>query len=400
MSYRYRSQKSAKNTTYRNRKLSYGRSTNKNQNQYIDPTKFIRPATISELDKYQPKHQFEDFELNDLLKTNLAEIGYTTTTPIQDQAIPHGLADRDIIGLAGTGTGKTAAFALPLLNNLLLNPDKFGLIIAPTRELAQQIEQDCRQLAKNSGLRGALLIGGVNIGQQIRDLRFNPRIIIGTPGRIKDHVKRGNLPLDKINIVVLDEVDRMLDMGFVNDISEILNQTSVKRQSSFFSATINSSVRRLIDRFSNDPVSITIQSTNPSESIHQDVVRFKNSSDQIEKLHQVLTDNSVTKAIVFDATQRNVEKLHAELVSRGFDSEAIHGGKSQGQRQRALNRFKQDEIKILVATDVAARGIDVQDISHVINYSLPKAYDDYIHRIGRAGRAGKVGFALTFIAAG
>jgi superfamily II DNA/RNA helicase len=190
----------------------------------------------------------------------------------------------------------------------------------------------------------------------------------------------------------------MLDMGFVHDVTEILSHAPAQRQSLFFSATMDNRVRDLIQRFTNDPVSISLQASSASENVHQDVVRYQNNSEKLDKLHDILLQSGLTKAIVFEETQRSVERISKELIERGFQAESIHGGKSQGQRQRALAKFKRNEIRILVATDVAARGIDVADVSHVINYSVPKMYDDYIHRIGRAGRAGKIGYALTFVA--
>jgi ATP-dependent RNA helicase RhlE len=327
----------------------------------------------------------------------LANKGYVTPSPIQDQTIPAALAGKDVIGIANTGTGKTAAFALPVLNKLMNDRNSKVLIIAPTRELAQQIEDELRSIAKNSGLSGTLLIGGTNMGGQLRDLRRNPRIIIGTPGRIKDHMERRSLNLNSFNMVVLDEVDRMLDMGFVQDVRHILSQLSKTRQSFFFSATMDPKVAALIQTFSNDPITITVKTGSTSENVHQNVVRYQSAGDKLDKLYNILLKQEVEKIIVFDETQRSVERLSKELVARGFQADAIHGGKTQGQRQRALNRFKANEIKILVATDVAARGIDVVDITHVINFSLPQNYDDYAHRIGRTGRAGRVGYALTFV---
>jgi superfamily II DNA/RNA helicase len=344
-----------------------------------------------------PTHQFNDFEIADLLKRNLAAKGFVDPSPIQDQTIALALEGRDIIGVANTGTGKTAAFAVPLINKLINDPQSSALIVAPTRELAQQIEVECRSIGKGSGLSGALLIGGTNMGGQTRDLKGHPRIVIGTPGRIKDHIERGNLKLSFYNCVVLDEVDRMLDMGFVNDVREILSQLGTPRQSFFFSATLDSRVNALIQTFAHDPVTITVKTSSTSENVHQDVVRYQSSTDKMDKLHEILKTDVAQKIIVFDETQRSVERLSNELASRGFAADAIHGGKSQGQRQRALDRFKKSEITILVATDVAARGIDVADITHVINYSQPQTYDDYVHRIGRTGRAGRTGYALTFV---
>jgi superfamily II DNA/RNA helicase len=345
---------------------------------------------------FTPQNSFADFDVNPLLKTNITAKGFVIPSPIQDKTIPHALTGRDVIGIADTGTGKTAAFAIPVLHSLMLS-DSRVLVIAPTRELAQQIEVEFRSLAKGSNLRSAVLIGGTGMGMQLRDLRARPQIVIGTPGRIKDHLERGSLHLDNVNHVVLDEVDRMLDMGFVNDVRSILSQLASQRQSFFFSATLDNRVQTLIETFSKDPIIISVKTGDTGENIHQDVVRVGHSSEKISKLHDLLINGQITKAIIFDDTQRSVERLSNELIARGFKADAIHGGKSQGQRKRALDKFKANQVNILVATDVAARGIDVKDISHVINYSTPQTYEDYVHRIGRTGRASKVGHALTFV---
>ncbi len=394
MAYAYRTSRQSNN-----RHRGGGRSNNRRKNgaQYIDPARFIKPANPKEEQSYVSENQFSDFDFNELLHKNLAARNYTTPSPIQDQAIPHALDGKDIIGIASTGTGKTAAFMLPVLNQLMKNKKSAALIIAPTRELAQQIEEECRSLARNSGLFGTLVIGGTGMGSQLRDLRAKPDIVIGTPGRIKDHLGRGTLKLQNFNMVVLDEVDRMLDMGFVHDVTEILSELHESRQSFFFSATMDKNVRTLIDTFVNDPVTIMLKPSVSSDNIHQDVVAYYSSNEKMEKLHELLVKQGVDKVIVFDETQRSVEKLSKDLATRGFETDALHGGKSQGQRQRALEKFKKNKVKILVATDVAARGIDVSDITHVINYSIPRQYDDYIHRIGRTGRAGNIGYAYTFV---
>lgn len=391
--------------SFNGRKHSYqggqsrgGRSHSKGpRKDYIHPSRFVKVATPVQETVYDAQHQFPDFGMHPILLANLARKNFVQPSPIQDQAIPLGLEGRDIIGLANTGTGKTVAFAVPVLHKLLQDANSKALIIAPTRELAQQIEQELKTVAKGSGLFGALLIGGANMTPQLRDLRSKPQIVIGTPGRIKDHIERGSLDLSVYNTVVLDEVDRMLDMGFVEDVSDILGGLAHDRQSFFFSATLDRKVRELIDYFANDPITISVVTGETADSVHQDIVCFESTSDKLEQLHDILNKPEVSKAIIFDDTQRAVERLSQELQSRGFKADDIHGGKSQAQRQRALNRFKKDEVQILVATDVAARGIDVKDISHVINYSTPQTYDTYIHRIGRAGRAGSIGHALTFV---
>ncbi len=363
---------------------------------YIDPSRFVKVAQPAAADMYTALHSFEDFEVNALIKSNLQQKGFTVPSPIQDKTIPHALAGRDVIGIADTGTGKTAAFAIPLLHAMMLG-DARALVVAPTRELAQQIEVEFRSIAKGSNLRGAVLIGGAGMGAQLRDLRQNPQIVVGTPGRIKDHLERGSLKLGNFKYVVLDEVDRMLDMGFVHDVRTILGQLHPERQSFFFSATLDARVNTLIETFSKDPITISIKTGDTGENIHQDVVQINHAGEKIDKLHDVLIQGHVQKTIIFDETQRSVERLSNELVARGFKVDAIHGGKTQGQRQRALKKFKDNEVTVLVATDVAARGIDVLDVTHVINYSTPNSYADYVHRIGRTGRAGKVGYALTFV---
>lgn len=385
-------------TAYSSRRPS-GRQQKKKglQKDYIHPSRFVKEATPTVEAEYTPQHAFSDFGMHPVLMNNIERKGFTAPSPIQDQAIPHGLQGKDIIGIANTGTGKTIAFAVPVLHRLLESQGSSALVIAPTRELAQQIEEEFRTVGKGTGLRGALLIGGAGMGGQLRDLRFRPQVVIGTPGRIKDHLERRTLDLSGFDTVVLDEVDRMLDMGFVDDVRSILQQLHPERQSFFFSATLDRKVHELINTFANDPVTVTVSSGNTSDNVHQDIVCYETANDKIAQLHDILIRPDVTKTIVFDDTQRSVERLARELAARGFKADDIHGGKTQGQRQRALDKFKRGEIDVLVATDVAARGIDVADVSHVINYSTPKDYETYIHRIGRAGRAGNIGYALTFV---
>lgn len=361
----------------------------------INPARFVKPARMVETEAYVPLHAFADFAVHELLQANIQSRGFVTPSPIQDQAIPEGLAGHDVVGIANTGTGKTIAFALPVLHQALTNRRARVLIMAPTRELAAQIEDECKMLAKNSGLYGALLIGGSSMGTQLKDLRANPAIVIGTPGRIKDHLQRGSLDLSGFTMLVLDEVDRMLDMGFVNDIRSIVGNMPSERQSFFFTATIDAKVSSLIRDFSRDPVTVSVKTGETTDMVEQAVIPYTDKADRLNRLHDLLL--KAPKTLIFDDMQHSVERLSKELQDRGFQADAIHGGKTQGQRQRALNKFKANEITVLVATDVAARGIDVSDITHVINFSTPKTYDDYVHRIGRTGRAGKAGFAFTFI---
>lgn len=365
--------------------------------QFIHPSRFVQEARITEKIDYIPEHSFEDFAVHQKILDNIKGKGFTSPYAIQDKTIPLVMQGRDVVGIANTGTGKTGAFAIPMLHDLITNMNHRAIIMAPTRELAEQIMQECFSFGKNCGLRSALLIGGASMHIQHRDLRYNPRIVVGTPGRIKDHIQQGTLPLSLFNFVVLDEVDRMLDMGFINDITSILSKVSPQRQSLFFSATMEPKVATLIERFSKNPVTISTKEGATVDSISQDVVYYSGTTDKIDKLHDVLIGTQCAKTIIFDDTKRAVERLGHELKSRGFKVDEIHGDKSQAQRSRAIKRLKSDEIEILVATDVAARGLDVTDITHVINYSTPQCWDDYVHRIGRTGRAGKGGFALTFL---
>ncbi|MGH7233914.1 MAG: DEAD/DEAH box helicase [Candidatus Saccharimonadales bacterium] len=383
-----------------NRRSSYNAAPRSNRRgpkkENIDPSRFIKVAQPQISNAYTPLHRFDDFDISTLIKRNLGAKGFVIPSAIQDKTIPLALQGRDVIGIADTGSGKTAAYVVPMVHLAITRRAK-ALVIAPTRELAQQIEFEVRWIAKDSRLRTATLIGGANISPQLRNLRDRPEIVVGTPGRIKDHLSRRSLRLEDFQYVVLDEVDRMLDMGFVNDVRQILDQLPSKHQSLYFSATLDPKVNALIDKFSIDPITISVKTGETGENIHQNVVRVVHDGQKLDRLHDLLIAGDIHKAIIFDDTQRSVERLSNELTNRGFKADAIHGGKNQGQRQRSLAKFRDNEVTILVATDVAARGIDVPDITHVINYSTPNSYSDYIHRIGRAGRAGRVGHALTFV---
>lgn len=384
-----------------NGRRRYNSSNNHNRGRKsstaIDPRRFVKAAKPVEQTEYIPEHSFNDFDISDQLKRNLVQRNYDTPTQIQDKAIPFALKGNDVVGIANTGTGKTAAFLLPLLDKLMSYRGQKALIIAPTRELAIQIEQECRLFAKGSGLLGVLLIGGVPIGPQLRNLRNKPEIIIGTPGRIKDHIERGTLLLNAVSTVVLDEVDRMLDMGFIIDIRMILGRLPDERQSLFFSATMSSTIESLIATFTHDPVTIMAKTAETSDNVEQSIIHYYESSEKVEKLHELLLAEHVGKTLIFSETKRSVERLSKELADRGFKADAMHGDKTQSQRQRALSKFKDDHIDVLVATDVAARGIDVDGITHVVNYDVPQSYDDYTHRIGRAGRGSNTGYAITFV---
>lgn len=368
---------------------------------------FINKSSTEILEKpveIDKQKSFLDFNLVTPLKINIQNKNYTSPTPIQSQAIPPILEGRDLIGLANTGTGKTAAFLIPIINNIFkerLNPatskNQAALVITPTRELAVQINQEFKDFAFDMRLYSALLIGGSNMSRQINDLRRNPHIVIGTPGRLKDLIQRGLLHLEDFSIFVLDEVDMMVDIGFINDIKYFVGFLPKVRQSLFFSATISPKIREILNAFVQDPITVSVKMQDTSENIDQDVVRVKSMDKKIDQLHELLIQDGFEKVLIFGKTKHGIEKLNKELEFRGFKVGSIHGNKRQSQRQRILQNFKNDQINILLATDVASRGLDIPDVTHVINYDLPQTYDDYIHRIGRTGRANKKGFALTFV---
>lgn len=364
----------------------------------VDPSRYIKKANpIDTAEGYIPHHSFNDFQLVSVLKQNIAHHGFTKPTPIQDQSINPILEGRDVIGLASTGTGKTAAFLIPLINKMFTTRSEKTLIIAPTRELATQINQEFRQFAYDMKLYSALIIGGASTNRQIHDLRRNPHVVIATPGRLKDLVDRKLIYLQDYANVVLDEVDLMVDIGFINDVKYFLSFLPKTRQSLFFSATISPKVKSILEAFVTNPVTITIKEQAPSENVDQDVIRVSHPAKKVDQLHDLLIQDGFDKVLIFGRTKHGVDKLHKELTFRGFKTGAIHGNKTQGQRQRILDSFKRNEIQILLATDVASRGLDIDNVTHVINYELPENYEDYIHRIGRTGRAGHTGVALTFI---
>lgn len=341
--------------------------------------------------------KFSDFDIADYLKVNIQNKGYTTPTPIQIQAIPAILQGRDLIGLASTGTGKTAAFLIPIINKIFKDRNQKALIITPTRELAIQINEELRQFSQNMSIYSALLIGGSNMHRQVNDLRRNPNIVMGTPGRLKDLIERKQLNLNNFQTFVLDEVDLMVDIGFIAEVKYFISFLPAVRQSLFFSATISSKVREILQAFVKNPVTVSVKQQDTAENVDQNVIKVENPSRKIDQLHDLLVKDGFDKVLIFGRTKHGIEKLNKELEFRGFKTGALHGNKRQSQRRRILDSFKQNQIQILLATDVASRGLDIDNVTHVINYDLPQTYDDYIHRIGRTGRAGKTGFALTFI---
>jgi ATP-dependent RNA helicase RhlE len=378
---------------------SRGGGGRKGSFERIDVSRFISKSTIVEKEEiYLPTHTFSDFGIDARLKTNIAAKSYIYPSPIQDKSIPHGLEGRDILGIANTGTGKTAAFLIPIINKVLKNPKETAIIIAPTRELAIQIEREFNDFAKGMKIFAVTCVGGAPINVQIKNLRRGCNFVIGTPGRLLDLVKRREIDLSDTRSVVLDEADRMLDMGFVNDIRYLLEKTAPDRQNFFFSATLPKEIEKLIEEFTKDPVRVMVKTRDTSKNVEQDVVRVARGVDKIDVLSELLSKtDEFKKVLIFSEMKHAVEKLSVELIKRGFKAGSIHGDKRHNERQRTLKAFKDDQIHILVATDVAARGLDIPDVTHVINYEIPQTYDTYVHRIGRTGRASNKGTALTFV---
>jgi len=379
------------NSSSRGQKRNFG-------GERIDPAKFINKAVMAkDVDIFKPEHEFQDFKIDQRLKQVISNRGYKTPTPIQDRVIPCAISGSDIVGVANTGTGKTAAFLLPLINKIILNPKEQVLIIAPTRELALQIDQEFQSFTKGLRLFSVCCVGGMSIGRQISSLRYKYNVIIGTPGRLKDLIERKMISLSRFNNIVLDEADRMLDMGFINDTRFIMNRMPKERQVLLFSATISHDIDRLIKEFLRDPIRVSVKTRDTAKNVEQDIIRIERGRTKLDVLNELLNQIEFNKVLIFGRTKHGVERLSKTLSSNGFKVESIHGNKNNSQRQRALGLFKNNSVQVLVATDVAARGLDIADISHVINFDLPATYTDYVHRIGRTGRGDKRGMALTFI---
>lgn len=379
-----------------------GRSSgrgNRFAGQYIDPSKFINKAAPIEDDvAYVPEHNFKDFAIETSLKESIIRKGYVTPTPIQDKAIPQVLRGVDVVGIANTGTGKTGAFLIPLINKSILSPRTARtMVIVPTRELALQIDMELKSLTRGLRIFSVCCVGGASIGKQISELKHPNEFIIGTPGRLKDLIERKMIKLNEFDTIVLDEADRMLDMGFVNDMRFIMAGMPAARQTLFFSATLSPEIERLIGEFLKTPVRISVKTRDTSKNVDQDVVRVGPGGSKLDILDDMLRKDEFAKVLIFGRTKHGVEQLSTALVKKGFKAESIHGNKNHSKRQRALKMFKENHVQVLVATDVAARGLDIADVTHVINYDLPATYDDYVHRIGRTGRGTKKGTALTFV---
>ncbi|MFB9326025.1 DEAD/DEAH box helicase [Paenibacillus aurantiacus] len=341
---------------------------------------------------------FAEFGLEPKVLQAITELGFEEATPIQSKSIPIALTGSDLIGQAQTGTGKTAAFSIPLINKIPTSEDRIvALIMTPTRELAIQVSEEIGKLTKYKGLRSLPIYGGQEIGRQIRSLKKRPQIIIGTPGRLLDHINRKTIKLDDVQTVVLDEADEMLDMGFMEDITSILSLVPEERQTMLFSATMPPNIQRLAAQFQKNPEHVSVIPKQVSAPLIDQAYIEVHERQKFEALSRLLDMESPELAIIFGRTKRRVDELSEALQKRGYSADGLHGDLSQNQRDAVMRKFRDGSIDVLVATDVAARGLDVSGVTHVINFDLPQDPESYVHRIGRTGRAGKEGTAWSFV---
>ncbi|MBN1120768.1 MAG: DEAD/DEAH box helicase [Anaerolineae bacterium] len=349
---------------------------------------------------------FSELDLIDSIQRAIRDAGYDEPTPIQTQAIPYVLDGRDMMGCAQTGTGKTAAFALPIINHLATSHNGNGhkkvarpiraLVVSPTRELAIQIADNFRDYGKYTSLTNTIVYGGVKQHAQVKALQKGVDILVATPGRLLDLMGQGFIKLDRVEVLVLDEADRMLDMGFIHDMRRIVKAVPDKRQTLMFSATMVGEIKKLANEFLHDPVEVTVSPEQPTVEAIEQSVYFTTKKKKQALLEHLLKDPALSRVLVFSRTKHGANRIVKNLVQRGIHAEPIHGNKSQGARQQALKNFRKGKTRVLVATDVAARGIDVDLISHVIQFDLPNEPETYVHRIGRTGRAGEDGIAISF----
>ena len=343
-------------------------------------------------------NEFSSLNLHPQLMQAVSDLGFTTPTPIQSAVIPLMVAGHDVIGQAQTGTGKTAAFGLPILQSLEPNhPHVQSLIVTPTRELALQVAQAIEEYGRHQNVRVLAVYGGAAYGPQIYELKRGVDVVVGTPGRLIDHIQRGRLNLEAVRTVVLDEADEMLSMGFIEDIEAILQATPPTRQTALFSATMPGPIRQLAQKYLRNPQTVAIKSQQMTVAAIEQRYYLVNEADKLAALTRLFEVEPITSALIFARTRLGTGELANELTVRGFPSEALNGDLSQDAREQTLNRFRQGQIKVLVATDVAARGLDIDDISHVFNFDLPSDPEIYVHRVGRTGRAGKTGIALSLV---
>ncbi len=351
-----------------------------------------------ETDSFSPARSFQELNLDAKLKENITKMGFVNPTEIQEKTLKPEIRGRDLVGVANTGTGKTAAFLIPIIDQLTNGKPFSSLVIVPTRELALQVEKEFKCLTNGMGLYSASFIGGTSVGRDVHRLRRRHHLIIGTPGRLMDLTKRKALNLQDFSVLILDEFDRMLDMGFVNDIKKIVGGMKYRRQTMLFSATTDKTQKSLIDTLLTNPINISVgPTTNAAARINQDLIKVPKGGDKFNMLLDLVSGSEYERVLIFAETKRLVDKVSQRLNKSGVSAALIHGNKSQNYRIQALDKFRKGKVQVLVATDVAARGIDVDNVTHVINYEKPQTLDSYIHRIGRTGRAGKAGKAVTFV---
>lgn len=366
----------------------------------LDPSRLVKEATPTSEEDYRSDRLMKDLPIDARLRECLGKKGYERPTEIQDRTLETLLQKRDLLGIAQTGTGKTGAYLIPIIEHLLHNKiNPYALVVVPTRELALQVEEEFKSMTKGLGLYSACFIGGTNINRDLQALRRPSHVTIATPGRLLDLTNRRVLDLGRFKTLVLDEFDRMLDMGFIRDVNRIIDGMHQRSHTMLFSATLDKTQQSLINSILHNPVTVKVSSGDrPADRIDQDIIRLKSGEDKFQVLFNMLSQDDFKKVLLFEETKHRVSKLCLKLNKAGIPADQIHGNKSQNARQSALKAFKQGSIRVLVATDVASRGLDISDVSHVINYQVPQTHDSYIHRIGRTGRAGKGGKALTFVA--
>lgn len=371
----------------------------KRQSSISDFSKLVKTASEVSAPTYEADRCFNNMPLSNSLKRNLAAKGYVKPSQIQDETLESLLAGKDLIGIANTGSGKTAAFLIPVIERLIKLPKaNTALVVVPTRELALQIEEEFKFLANHMNLHCASFIGGTNINRDLRQARQNNHVIIATPGRLRDLVNQRALSLKAFELLILDEFDRMLDMGFVKEIRSIVKDMTGRVQTMLFSATLEPSQKGIIQEIVVKPEVVKVNDGESTNSqIDEDIIHVPEGADKMEMLIEMVSDSGFSKVLLFTETKRWADKVCKQLNQSGVKADAIHGNKSQNYRNAALLKFKNGGIQVLVATDVASRGIDVNDVTHVINYQLPLTYQSYIHRVGRTGRAGRSGKAYTFV---
>lgn len=375
------------------------RPVQKKKESTLDAKLLVKKAQPSGQAGFRSETPFTKLNLQPTLLKNLKDKGYESMTNIQEQSIFPLMEGRDLLGISNTGSGKTGAFLIPIIEHAKADQQQFtALIVTPTRELALQIEEEFKTLSKGMNLYSATFIGGTNINSDFKSLNRKLHVIVGTPGRLLDLYDRKLLKLNQVNTLVLDEFDRMLDMGFIHDVKKLVNAMTKRSQTMLFSATLEPSQKSLIDGLLDNPVVVKINSGgSTSENVEQETIRVPEGKDKFEMLAGLFKDKSMDRVIIFTETKRLADRLSKKLNETGIKSGLIHGNKSQNFRNKTIEEFKNGTTRVLVATDVAARGIDVADVTHVINYQLPMSMDSYIHRIGRTGRAGKTGRAITFV---